>query len=159
MVNRLKQWMECACVCEHSRHPYVRPPPTDMCVYTERIFHIHCWTSSLIVRGWGRLQKCWSFYTHSTTSPPPPARLSGRVRESDVYLCAFNVFLNFHFFSTLTMKNQQNRSFWFASVFQQSSLRLDVLFGRRSRWRWRIRILSPFLLGPDLIFGPISSRN
>lgn len=97
MANRLKQWMECACVCQHSRHPPVRPPPTDMCVYTERIFHIHCWTSSLIARGVGwRLQKCWSFYTQATTSPPPPER--ERESESRLSVCFFmfsSIFISF----------------------------------------------------------------
>lgn len=148
----------CLCLPALTLHarPSTDPPPHSRltCVFTQKGFSTYIVEHHHWLRWVGGLQKCWSFYTHSTTSPPPPARLSGRGRESEPFISVLFMFSSiFLSFSTLTMKNQQNRSFWFASVFQQSSFRLDVLFGRRSRWRWRIRILSPFLLGPDLIFG------
>lgn len=162
MANRLKQWMECqsyVCVCQHSRYtpalPPTHPRTPDWHVCLHRKDFPHTLLNIIIdCDGLGACKNAGAF-THIQQPLRHPQRdWAGEGERASRLSVCFLCFPQFFFlFPPSPWKINKTEAFWFASVFQQSSFRLDVLFGRRSRWRWRIRILSPFLLGPDLIFG------
>lgn len=97
MANRLKQWMECACVCQHSRRPPVRPPRLT-CVFTQKGFSTYIVEHHHWLRGVGALAKMLELlHTSNNLSATPGAFERERERARAVYLCAFLCFPQFSF--------------------------------------------------------------